>query len=177
MFKSFPFTRSYDVRCQDGSVKRVYRNADHAFPLSVTGYDANFRANVSSELLGDGELGGGLRTKVEGLLYGLSEINEGLMMSFRAAYIAYQTDPCSNNEFFVNQISQINEEQRRLRALKMQIRGYVDLAKNRPNDVENLAQLYTDLVGNIGSAVMGNAGVPEAINLSKDAAHQLMEGE
>lgn len=170
-----PFTKSYEVKCVDGSVKTVYKKVADAFPLAISGYEAKLTANIKSELLGEGGLDGNLKTKVDGLLYGLDEINNGLMMSFRSAYVGYQTDPCANNVFFLNQITKINEEQRRLRALKIQIRGYVDLAKSNLGDSTQLAERYNNLVNKIGSESMGNAGVVEAICVTRDAAHELME--
>ncbi len=56
----------------------------------------------------------------------------------------------------------------------MQIRGYVELAKSNPGDSTKLAERYNDLVNRIGSTNMGDAGVVEAISISRDAAHNLM---
>jgi hypothetical protein len=75
----------------------------------------------------------------------------------------------------LDQISKINEEQRRLRALKMQIRGYVELSRNKSDDSVQLAELYSNLVNKIGSATMSSAGVVEAIVSATKASHELME--
>jgi len=174
MAKWNPFEKSYEVRCKNGSIKTIYKKVEDAFPLSISGYEGNISANVKSELLEEGGLDANFKSKVDGLLYGLDEINNGLMMSFRSAYIGYQTDPCANNDFLLDQITKINEEQRRLRALKMQIRGYVELAKSNPRDSTKLAEHYINLVNRIGSTSMGDAGVVESISMSRDAAHKLM---
>lgn len=172
-----PFSISYEVKCQDGSRKTVYKKVEDAFPLAINGYEANVSTKLKSELLQEGELDGALKTKVDGLLYGLDDINNGLMISFRSAYVGYQTDPCANNEFLLTEIRKINEEQRRLRALRMQIRGYVEMAKTNPGNTTQLAKLYNTLVDKIGASSMGGAGVTEAITSSRKAAEQLMEDE
>lgn len=123
MSKWNPFTKSYERKCLDGSIKTIYKKAEDAFPLLINGYDAKMSSKIKTELIDGAELSGSLKKNVDTLLYGLDDINNGLMMSFRAAYVGFQSDPCANNVFFLEQITQINEEQRRLRALKMQIRG------------------------------------------------------
>jgi hypothetical protein len=170
-----PLSKSYHIKCGNGSIKTIYKKADDAFPLFISGYEGNISAKVNSELLKESELTANTKSKVDTLLYGLDDINNGLMMSFRSAYIGYQTDPCANNGFLLDQITKINEEQRRLRALKMQIVGYVELAKSNPGDSTKLAELYSDLVNKIGSTSMGDAGVIEAISISRDAAHKFMK--
>lgn len=172
-----PFSKSYEENCKDGSRKTVYKKVEDAFPLSINGYEANISSKIKSELLQDAELGGSYKTKVEGLLYGLDDINNGLMISFRSAYVGYQTDPCANNGFLLDEIRKINEEQRRLRALKMQIRGYVEMVKTNPGNSTELAKIYNNLVNKIGSSSMGSAGVTDAINSSKVVAKELMEDE
>ncbi len=174
MAKWNPFSKSYEVKCRDGSVKTIYKNVEDAFPLSINGYDTSISASVKSELLEESGLDSHFKSKVDGLLYGLDEINNGLMMSFRSAYVGYQTDPCVNTHFFLEQITKINEEQQRLRALKMQIRGYVELAKSNPGDSSQLAEQYNKLVDNIGSTSLGVERVVNEIGISRDAAQELM---
>lgn len=175
MSKWNPFVTTYDVKCPDGSVKTVYKKVEGAFPLFVAGWEANISGKMKSELNVNGELTGGYKTKVDGLLYGLDEINNGVMMSFRSAYVGYQSDPCTNNDFLLSQIEKVNDEQRRLRALKMQIFGYVEMIKNNTNNLKELAELYNDLVHRIGSSPeVGTAVVVGAIKSSTEAAKQLM---
>ena len=110
---------------------------------------------------------------------GLDDINNGMMLSFRSAYIGFHTDPCIYNQFFIIQIEKINEEQRRLRALKMQILGYIEMIKNNNNYPTQLAKLYNELVEKIGSTDIkaNNDSVVEAIHSSTDAAKELMEND
>ena len=110
------------------------------------------------------------------MLYGLDDINNGMMLSFRSAYIGLTTDPCIYNDFFIVQIDKINEEQRRLRALKMQILGYIEMAKDRNVESSELASLYNELVQKIGSsdAKSENDSIVEAIQTSSDTAKKLM---
>ena len=170
-----PFAKSYEKKCPDGTTKTVYKKVEDAFPLSINGYEAKISSKLKLELLEDVDLSGNLKTKVDGLLYGLDDINNGLMMQFRSAYVGYQTDPCANNEYLLIEIKKINEEQRRLRALKMQIRGFVEMLKSKPAESSEIAVLYGNLVNKIGSESMGTSGITEAITSSKQAAKELME--
>ena len=176
MSKWIPFFKSYNVKCRDGTTKTIYKKADDAFPLWINGYEANISATLRAEILSTAGIDSNLKSKVEGLLYGLDEINNGLMMSFRSAYVGYQSDPCSNNQFLINQIEKINEEQRRLRTLKIQIKGFVELATNNPDDSTRLAEFYISLINSIGSSNLLSAGISEAIEISRNAAQALMEG-
>lgn len=44
---SWPFSRTYEVRCPDGSVRTVYKHVDDAFPLHVRNWRARFAADVA----------------------------------------------------------------------------------------------------------------------------------
>ena len=63
MAKWIPFTKSYEVKCGNGTVKTIYKKVEYAFPLSINGYEANISANVKSELLSEGGLDGNLKSK------------------------------------------------------------------------------------------------------------------
>lgn len=177
MAKWNPFSPTYTVKCPDGIKKILYKKVEDAFPLFIEGWEANVSTKIKKEALINGELDGSYKTKVDGLLYGLDEINNGMMLSFRSAYIGYQTDPCTNNSFLLTQIEKINEEQRRLRALKMQILGYVEMVKNNTDNTESIAELYNDLIHKIGSPNLSNTGVLDAISSSTSAAKELMGGK
>lgn len=176
MKKLIPWLKSYDVQCPDGTKKTVFKSPEHAFPLSISGYEANISSKFQQELGVDGELNSGIKSKVDSLLIGLDELNNGLMLSFRSAYVGFQADPCTNSEFFTEQISKINDEQRRLTALKLQIRGFVEVAKVNPNDPD-VAEHYSNLIGYIGNSAVSNADVQDAISNSTNAANRLMEGQ
>lgn len=169
--------KSYVERCPDGTSKTVYKKAENAFPLFIAGYEANAAAKIKSELLQAVELDGGLKSKVDGLLFGLDEMNNSIAMTFRSAYMGYQTDPCSNNQFLLDEITKIREEQAGLRTLKMQIAGYIELAKNSPDDLTNLAASYADLVQSMSSVVVDNSLIPKAMQNSQDAAQALTGDE
>lgn len=176
MAKWNPFAKSYDVKCCDGTKKTVYKKVEDAFPLAIAGYEHSISTNLKNEILKEANLDTTFKSKIDGLLFGLDDINNGLMMSFRSAYVGFQTDPCVNNQFLIDQIHLINEEQRRLRALKMQIRGYVELANSNPGDTVKLAENYSDLVHQLGSSSMKAEVAVGAINSAKAVANA-MKGE
>lgn len=178
MGKWNPFSNTYEVKCPDGSTKTVYKKIEDVFPLFIKGWEANISGKLKAELLENAELTGGYKTKVDGLLYGLDEINNGVMMSFRSSYVGYKSDPCANNAFLLSQIEKVNEEQRRLRTLKMQIYGFVEMIKNNTSTPNELAQQYNELVNKIGSEAGSGTGlVLDAIKSSTEAAKKLMRDQ
>ncbi len=150
MWKFSLFKKSYDVRCPDGSTKTVYKDVNEAFPLFIEGWEGKVAAKVKAENLGEGEINSEYASKIHGLLYALDELNQGLMMTFRAVYVTYSTDPCGNSQFFQREVSKLLDEQRRLRALKIQIDGLIIMTKNQPNNFDQLTKIFSDLVQRLG---------------------------
>ena len=174
MFKG-NFWKIKRIKCQDGSVKQIFKNPDDAFPLLVKSYDANLTTKLKSDLLYDGELTGSIVGKVDALLFGLNDINSGVMMAFRSAYVGYAADPCGHGiDFLRTEIVKINDEQRHLKKLAMQIRGYVELAKSQLENSDDARKLYIDLINSMRSPTTSTYGAVEAIQASRSSAQSLM---
>ena len=141
---------SYSVDCADGSTKTVYKNVNDAFPLFIEGWEGNLSAKLKSETIANGEFKTAYASKIDGLLYALDELNQGLMMTFRAVYVTYSSDPCGNSVFFQREVSRLLDEQRRLRALKIQIDALLRLAQNQHNQSDEFTKLFCDVVQRIG---------------------------
>ena len=90
---AWPLSKTYKVKSPDGHVKTVYRNVDDAFPLFIPGWKANINAAGKFLERLSGEIRAEYSTAIHGMLFALDELNQGLMMTFRAAYIVYQNDP------------------------------------------------------------------------------------
>ncbi|MGN6568104.1 MAG: hypothetical protein ACTHJ0_09135, partial [Flavipsychrobacter sp.] len=89
---------------------------------------AKFDADLSFQKKSLGRLNVEHADKISGLLYAINEQNQSLMMGFRLAYIAYQADPCHNQEYLIRQAEELNMGQQRLMELKTQISGLISLA-------------------------------------------------
>lgn len=169
MWKYNPFRQSYDVKCPDGSTKTVYKDVNVAFPLFINGWKGNFSSEVKAKELGDAAVKAEYATKIDGLLYALDELNQGLMMTFRAVYITYSTDPCGNALFFQREVSKLLDEQRRLRALKLQIDSLITMVKTQPNNLEKLTHIFSDLVHRIGIYPSQEVTIAEMRKAEQDA--------
>jgi hypothetical protein len=74
VFFNWPFSKTYRVKCPDGSVKSVYRHVDDAFPLYIQGWQGDFNAEIKAM-----EAGGG-RTKPTYRLAYKKGINEAPLL-------------------------------------------------------------------------------------------------
>jgi hypothetical protein len=171
-----PFVKTYNVKCRDGSTKTVYKNVDKAFPLFIPGFKANVAAAGDAANLGKAELKAEFASAIQGLLFNLDELNRGLMMNFRVAYVAYQNDPCMNDNFFQREVAKLLDEQQRLRALSLQINALIELAKLRPGDSEAFANALANVIDRIGSNVAFPAAtslrIKEATKIATELAPQ-----
>lgn len=153
MIINWPFSRTRRIRCPDGSIKIVQRNINDVFPLALKEMQAKIEAEVNADNTGLFRLNGEYAQKIGGLLYSISDQNQCLMMSFRSAYIGYQSAPCCNNGFFIRHLDKTIEGQQRLMELKMQITGLIALAERYPNNPEKVLPMYYKLVARVGGDI------------------------
>lgn len=176
MLINWPWSRTYDVRCPDGSTRTVYRNIDHACPLFISGW----KADVSADLKGVGELSGDAKAKYEtqihGLMFSLNEQNQSLMMSFRTVYLAFMTNPCGNDGFFQRELEKLLDEQRRISALKLQIAALLQLIAASPNDTDKLTEIFGDIAARTGGTAIASAASLE-IAETRAIARSLVGGK
>jgi hypothetical protein len=161
MIFNWPWSQTYRVRCNDGSIKRVYKNIDNAFPLYIGGWKGDFESEVKALEKVDAKVKGGYESKIQGLLYSLDERNRSLMMSFRSIYITYGSDPCKHSAFFERQMGKLLEEQRQLSLIKIRIQGLIDLVKINPKINPKISELFGDLVQELGGKSVAEASAME----------------
>ena len=166
----WPFSKIYNRTCADGSVKTVYKNIDDAFPLFIPGWQGNLSSTVKGAEQLSGSATAEYATKIQGLLYTLDELNQGLMMTFRGAYVVYQNDPCAHAAFFEREVEKLLDEQRRLRALKMQIEGLIALAGNSAQQNNEFLKIFSEIVHR-----MGNYSFPKLSSSEIDDARQITQ--
>ena len=119
MLINWPFSPTYRHKCPDGTIKTVYKNVDRAFPLYIPGWQGNVAADVKAQEIGTGELKAEYASKIQGLLFGLDELNQSQMMHFRGAYVAYSADPCGNSDLLKRQVETILREQTRFQMIRV----------------------------------------------------------
>ena len=166
----WPFGKSYSVRCPDGTQKTVYRNVDDAFPLYIKGWQGDLSATASGLAAADGEIKGAYSSKIQGLLFGLDELTQTVMINFRSVYMVFISDPCSNSFFLQREVEKLVAEQQRLSRLRIQVRALLELARNQPSDTVSILSLFKELAGSIGGPVLA-----EAVQLEITEARRLVD--
>ncbi|MES0040410.1 hypothetical protein [Mesorhizobium sp. M0091] len=87
----------------------------------------------------------GVAKKIDGLFVALDEFNGNIMIDFRAAYVAFQSDPCGSGQFLHRSIERISDRRNQMITLKMQILALVELAKTNPNS-DAFSNIFGDIV-------------------------------
>lgn len=135
---------------------------------------------MKAEILGLNQIHGNVSwahaTKIQGLLIGLDDLNQGLMMNFRGAYLVYVNDPCRGASFFERQIEKLNGEQRRLVRLRIQVRTLVELAQNNPQETNSILGLFKEIAGQTGGPQMAEVARLE-IAEARTVAQNWVENE
>jgi hypothetical protein len=140
---NFFWSKTYTHTCPDGSTRIIHRNIDKAFPLHIQTADHKTNFDFKGIKGLKGKLSRDYKSKIEGVLFELNDLNSSLMMKFRSAYVLLQTNPCGGYEIFSNEILKINNEHHDMLVLRTKIKGLIDLAGD--NKVQAL-ELYNGIV-------------------------------
>jgi hypothetical protein len=143
------FSKTYRIKCPDGTIKSYVKDIDKAFPLSLKDTQAKIDSAVSLQKEATANLNVQYASKIQGLLFSISEQNKSLMLQYRSAYFIFQTDPCSNNSFLIRQFEHVNSEQQNLMELKTKLEALINLAETFPTNGENVFPLYQEIVSQI----------------------------
>lgn len=162
-----PFSKTYTAKQNGLQPKTLYKNPDDAFPLYVKGTDAAAKAGAQVADQATANVAVELRPHVDALLFEVDEQNRSLMMSFRAAYITYQSDPWSGQAQFDRTVASLIDRQQRLAEARLHIRGLIALASLVDDRSEFLAA-YQTIVDTVGGESVGRAVILE-IESSREA--------
>lgn len=154
-----PFAKTYTIMCGDEK-KTLYKNPDDAFPLYVKTTDASARVDAKVQNQASATVAAELKPHVDALLFEVDEQNRSLMMSFRAAYVNYQSHPCSGQAQFDRTVDSLIQRQQRLAEARLSIRGLIALA-SCVDDRSRFLQTYQRIVDTVGGAPVGHAVVLE----------------
>lgn len=170
-----PFSKTYLVKCPDGSEKRVFKRPDDAFPLHLDRLDLTFAGGVKTEFLKRANLEADFRKRVDALLFSIDSRNGGLMAEFRAAYVVYQTDPCTQTRFLTHQVAALIEEQQKLRAFDAAIVALANLAQSGSMGQEELSARLAKIFDDIDPRRQQSMAIARAFESSRQAALSLSE--
>jgi hypothetical protein len=168
--------KTYQITCRDGTKRTVHKNINDACPLFIPGWKADVAGGVQGVSDLKAEVKAKYGTQINGVLYSLNEQNQSLMMSFRTVYLAFSTNPCGNNDFFLREIEKLLDEQRKISALKIQIAGLIQLASTNPNDTAQLTKIFSDIASRLGGSAVVSAASLE-IAETRELALLVLEGE
>ena len=149
----WPFPKTYKVKGPNGQIKTVYRDVNDAFPLYIKGWKANLKAAVKVLDKASVDIKAEHATAIHGLLFAVDEFNQGLMMTFRGAYILYQSDPYEHSGFFEREVAKLLDEQKRLRILKVKIDGLIELAKLQSEHSDEFVKVLANIVDSVDPSI------------------------
>lgn len=168
--------KTYEHRCPDGSHRIIHRNIDDAFPLALKGVRAKIDLDLAKLTEGAaGTIGTEYRESIAGLLYSLGDLNQSLMMGFRAVYAAYQADPCSNTEFLRRQVARMVEETQRHTEIQVRISGLIGLAQTDGIEREETQPIFRELVREVGGGSVRVAAAADVEQAKEDARRWIGE--
>ena len=127
-------------------MKLVYRNPDDAFPLHIRGSRAEVEGQIKAWEQVPANVKAAYETQVQGLLYGLNERNQSLMMTFRCVYIVYTADPCANAEFLKRRVEKMTEDDNNSLLLTISVHGLIELISAHPQPHDQVLALYGEIV-------------------------------
>lgn len=146
-----PWSRTYQVKCPDGSTRTVHKKIDDAFPLDLRSSQSKFSAKANDGISAlSASISGEHRSTVENLLVAIDSKNNTLMVKFRAAYLVYMTNPCAKGEYLADTISQLIEMHDRLTEVELGTQSLIELVKSQPSNTDAILSLFGQLIGKLG---------------------------
>lgn len=171
----FSLRRKTEKRqCPDGSVKVVYRSIDDAFPLALKDFKA--KVDVDLAALSDvpaGSVGTQYEKSIAGLLYTLGDRNQSLMMTFRAVYETYRSDPCTYDDFLRRQVELIISETNRHTEIQLSLSALIGLAQAQTIEPDGALALLHDLIRQVGGPGVAAAAAEHVQEAKLDARQWL----
>lgn len=142
MRKILPFFKSYTVDCGDGTTREVIKNVDDAFPLDVRTKQAVANVKANAETIGEVDISGGVRSVIEGLLFEIDDRNSSHMIEFRAAYVAYQAEPCQNLHILTSVLDRVMSGRERLVELVHQTNRFIAALESSPDQANQILEQF-----------------------------------
>jgi hypothetical protein len=171
-----PWSKTYKVKCPDGSTRTVHKRIDDAFPLDIRGAQSKFSAKAKDGLGAlSAEVSADHRSTVENLLVAIDSKNNTLMVKFRAAYLVYITNPCVKDEFLAIRISQLIEMHDRLTEVELGTQSLIELVKYQPSNTDAIFSLFGQLVSKLGttdSPGLNGQAAAQAIESAREDARK-----
>jgi hypothetical protein len=148
-----PWSKTYVIKCPDGTIRIVHKRIDDAFPLYVHGTQTKVSARASDGL---GAMSAGVdaqhQSQVQALLVAIDSKNNALMEKFRGAYSVYETNPCAQAEYFAEQVKSLIAMHDRLTEVEIGSQALIQLIRAHPTNETEIYSLFSKLLDNLGTA-------------------------
>ena len=138
--------KTYTVKCPDGTKLTVHKDIKTAVPLYIPKVEASGDLTVSDLAGNNVNIGAALKKGVEGVLFQVSEQNESMMTNFWRVYATFQMNPCRNSDFLMRKVDEMTAETDRLTALRLELKGLIDLAAANPGEPKQVWDLFAQIV-------------------------------
>lgn len=140
-----PFQMKKTIRCPDGSTRIIYRKVNDAFPFEV--FDTKASAKTDSKLpdITDLAVSGEYERTLNALLMKIDETNSSLMMLFRAAYVAFEANPCQNDKDFKKDVRDIRLANERNTLLKLKYAALLKILSQTPHNKVKIDSLLLEI--------------------------------
>ena len=165
----WPWAKKYQVRCPDGTTRTIYNDINDVLPLYIKGWKADAGVGFDGLSALKGKAKANYESQIQGILFRIDEQNQSWMMSFRAVYMAFESNPCGNEDFFKRETEKLLDEQRRLTALRRQLSTLIQLAVASPNDTAQITKILSDIASKQGGTVIAAAASLEIAQARADA--------
>ena len=165
-----PFSKTYPHKCPDGTTKQVYKHPDDAFPLCLDHRDLSFSGKLKTGFLESMKLSAGSKKRVDEILFSIDKRNNGLMFAFRAVYVVYQSDPCTQTDYLSREIAALIEEQQKLRVFDASLSLLANLAQSGSIKRKELLLRLDQIIDAVDSNRPQSKTIAHAFETSREAA-------
>lgn len=155
----WPFAKTVQWTCADGSEPSVFKNPSIAFPLHFSDWVSKQKAAVDVVGAANAKVESDVRLSVNTVLVGLDEANRSMQAHFAAIYLTYASDPCSNADYLRVEVKRIIDRETDLRHLSFAC----ELLRSSMN--EGTSEQIQDALASLIAAVTNS--------LDKDRAEKL----
>ena len=169
------FSKTYIVKCRDGSEQCVFKDPNDAFPLHIGRFDLGFAGRIKTGLMQGAKLDAEIHKRADALLVEVHSRNSSLMAEFRAVYVVYKGDPCTHAEYLRCEIARLIDEQRKLRAFDTAMVHLARLAESNAVGDQQLAQQLTKVLDGIDPHRQQSNAIAQAIDSALKAAQAMSE--
>lgn len=144
-----PWSKTYRVKCADGTTRVVYKDVNRAIPIELRSTTTKAKASVDGLGAASADVSASRANDVRNVLISLSDRNESLVLNYRMAYLSFMSNPCGGFEEFQSFNREVTREQNQLVKAQMLANTLIELAR-RGSGTPDFERLYSQIVDLLG---------------------------